>query len=66
MQPAEGYEEIRSGIRALCTAFPDEYFRQRDAERGYPDEWSSIGRSAAIRAFSFRLRRLSSKSKRRI
>jgi acyl-CoA dehydrogenase len=39
MQPAEGYEEIRSGIRALCTAFPDEYFRQRDAERGYPDEF---------------------------
>jgi acyl-CoA dehydrogenase len=39
MQPAEGYEEIRSGIRALCTAFPDEYFRQLDAERGYPDEF---------------------------
>lgn len=39
MQPAEGYEEIRSGIRALCTAFPDEYFRKLDAVRGYPDEF---------------------------
>ncbi len=39
MKPAEGNEEIRSGIRALCTAFPDEYFRKLDAERGYPDEF---------------------------
>jgi acyl-CoA dehydrogenase len=39
MKPAEGYEEIRSGIRALCAAFPDEYFRKLDAERGYPGEF---------------------------
>jgi acyl-CoA dehydrogenase len=36
MRPAEGYDEIRSGIRALCAEFPDEYFRKLDAERGYP------------------------------
>jgi acyl-CoA dehydrogenase len=72
MKPAEGYEEIRSGIRALCTAFPDEYFRKLDAERGYPDEFIAALTKAgwlaafAIRAFSFRLRRRSSKSKRRI
>jgi acyl-CoA dehydrogenase len=39
MKPAEGYEEIRSGIHALCAAFPDEYFRKLDAERSYPDEF---------------------------
>jgi len=36
MRPPEGYEEIRSGVRALCAQFPDEYFRKIDAERGYP------------------------------
>ena len=35
MKPAEGYEEIRNGIRAVCAAFPDEYFRKLDAERGF-------------------------------
>ena len=36
MKQSEGYEEIRSGVRALCTQFPDEYFRKVDSERGYP------------------------------
>jgi acyl-CoA dehydrogenase len=39
MQPAEDYDEIRSGVRALCAEFPDEYFRKIDAERGYPVEF---------------------------
>lgn len=34
---ASGYEEIRSGVRALCAQFGDEYFRQVDAQRGYPE-----------------------------
>jgi acyl-CoA dehydrogenase len=34
--PAESYDEIRSGVRALCAEFPDAYFRKIDAERGYP------------------------------
>ena len=37
--PAEGYEEIRSGVRALCAEFPDEYFRKIDAERSYPSDF---------------------------
>ena len=30
------YQEIRDAVRALCTEFPDEYFRKIDLERGYP------------------------------
>ena len=37
--PAEGYDEIRSGVRALCAEFPDEYFRKIDAERSYPADF---------------------------
>jgi acyl-CoA dehydrogenase len=37
MRPPDQYEEIRSGVRALCAEFPDEYFRKVDAERGYPE-----------------------------
>ncbi|HLZ96572.1 MAG TPA: acyl-CoA dehydrogenase family protein [Steroidobacteraceae bacterium] len=36
MRQSESYEEIRSGVRALCAGFPDEYFRKVDSERGYP------------------------------
>ena len=36
MRSAEGYDDIRSGVRALCAEFPDEYFRRIDAERAYP------------------------------
>lgn len=39
MQQDDGFEEIRSGIRALCAQFPDEYFRKVDEERGYPAEF---------------------------
>jgi acyl-CoA dehydrogenase len=39
MRKAVDYEEIRSGVRALCAQFPDEYFRKVDAERGYPSEF---------------------------
>lgn len=33
------FEEIRSGVRALCSQFPDEYFRKVDAARAYPEEF---------------------------
>ena len=33
------FEEIRSGVRALCSQFPAEYFRHIDAERAYPAEF---------------------------
>src|SRR5271163_191988 len=38
-KPPENYEDIRSGVRALCAEFPDEYFRKVDSERGYPSEF---------------------------
>src|SRR5882724_3292173 len=33
------FQEIRSGVRALCAGFPDEYFRNIDAQRGYPERF---------------------------
>ena len=33
------FQEIRMAIRALCAAFPDEYFRDLDAKRGYPERF---------------------------
>lgn len=39
MKDSEGFDDIRSGVRALCAEFPDEYFRKIDAERGYPGEF---------------------------
>ncbi len=33
------FQEIRMAIRALCAAFPDEYFREVDARRGYPEKF---------------------------
>jgi acyl-CoA dehydrogenase len=31
------YQDIRDAVRHLCQQFPDEYFRQIDEQRGYPD-----------------------------
>jgi acyl-CoA dehydrogenase len=39
MSDPQGFEEIRSAVRALCAEFPDEYFRKIDAERAYPTEF---------------------------
>jgi acyl-CoA dehydrogenase len=39
VRSGSGHEEIRSGVRALCAGFPDEYFRKVDAERAYPTEF---------------------------
>ncbi|MDG4601881.1 MAG: acyl-CoA/acyl-ACP dehydrogenase [Defluviicoccus sp.] len=33
----ETYDEIRASVRALCSRFPDPYWRQLDSERAYPD-----------------------------
>ena len=33
------HQEIRDAIRNLCRNFPDEYFREVDSRRGYPDEF---------------------------
>jgi acyl-CoA dehydrogenase len=37
MRSPNDYEELRSGVRALCAEYPDEYFRRIDAERAYPE-----------------------------
>ena len=39
MRSHDPYEEVRSGVRALCAQFPDEYFRKVDLARGYPTEF---------------------------
>ncbi len=31
------FDEIRDGVRTVCADYPDAYFRQVDAQRGYPD-----------------------------
>ena len=33
----EPHQEIRDAVRALCAGFPDEYHRQIDDARGYPE-----------------------------
>ena len=33
----DAHREIRDAIRALCSQFPDAYFRKVDADRGYPE-----------------------------
>ncbi|MGZ5047262.1 MAG: acyl-CoA dehydrogenase family protein [Usitatibacter sp.] len=35
----ERFPEIREGVRALCADFPNSYFREVDARRGYPEEF---------------------------
>jgi len=35
----ERHGEIREGVRALCADFPPAYFREIDAQRGYPEEF---------------------------
>jgi acyl-CoA dehydrogenase len=33
------HQDIRKAVRELCAEFPDEYFRRKDEERAYPDEF---------------------------
>jgi acyl-CoA dehydrogenase len=38
MQPShDPYQDIRDAVRALCAGFPDEYHRQVDEQRAYPE-----------------------------
>ena len=36
---ADEHREIRDAVRQLCGQFPDEYFRQVDEQRAYPDKF---------------------------
>ena len=33
------HPDIRNAVRELCAEFPNEYFRKKDEERAYPDEF---------------------------
>lgn len=33
------YQDIRDAVRALCAQFPDEYHREVDLKRGYPEKF---------------------------
>ncbi|MEM8862893.1 MAG: acyl-CoA dehydrogenase family protein [Chloroflexota bacterium] len=33
------HEDLRTGVRQLCATFPDEYWRQLDADNAYPTEF---------------------------
>ena len=35
------YEDLRDPVQALCSKFPGEYWREKDAERSYPEEFVS-------------------------
>ena len=37
----ENFSEIRGAVRALCAKFPGSYWREKDQERGYPEEFVS-------------------------
>jgi acyl-CoA dehydrogenase len=33
------YQDLRDAVRSLCAEFPDQYFRQIDEQRGYPEQF---------------------------
>src|SRR5690606_16556951 len=33
------HEELRQAVRKICADFPDEYWRELDRERDYPEEF---------------------------
>ncbi len=35
----EGLEKLREGVRRVCAKFPNEYWRELDARREYPEAW---------------------------
>src|SRR5438034_8892783 len=37
MIAADVHHDLRTAVRDLCKAFPDSYWRELDAARGYPD-----------------------------
>ena len=37
LHPPDTHQELRDAVRALCAQYPDEYFRQIDQARAYPE-----------------------------
>ena len=42
----EKHEDLRRGVREVCSRFPNEYWRDLDAERRYPKEFVASMTSA--------------------
>jgi acyl-CoA dehydrogenase len=40
------HQDIRDAVRQLCSQFPDQYFREIDAQRGYPEKFVNALMSA--------------------
>ena len=38
-QSSGDHEDIRRAVQALCAEFPGEYWRAKDRDRAYPDEF---------------------------
>ena len=43
---SDDYEQIKSAIKQLCEKFPDEYWRDVNARRAYPEEFVSALQAA--------------------
>lgn len=41
-ESAELHNDLRTAVREICAGFPDSYWRQLDAERGYPEEFVKV------------------------
>ena len=39
---ADEHQELRDAVRELCRRFPDEYFRDVDSRRAYPDQFVDV------------------------
>lgn len=39
MSGTAGFEDLRAEVREVCGRFPDSYWRELDARRGYPEEF---------------------------
>lgn len=39
LDPNQSFEDIRHGVRALCSEFPSEYWQRMDREAAYPEEF---------------------------
>ena len=47
---AELHSDLRTAIREICAGFPDSYWRQLDAERGYPEAFVKVLTNAGFLA----------------
>src|SRR5262245_35341316 len=52
MSQSDLHQDLRRGVRALCNAFPDSYWRELDVKRAYPENFvralSDAGYLAAL------------------